>query len=97
MQDYLIANRRILFQAYRRYLAADRTLQTAQSAALAWLPRGATRKTMLIGNPGSHMRALHARRDRALARLELAKAEFENVRSRYAAKQIVVLRLTSDC
>lgn len=35
MHNQLNEHRRMLFQAYRRFLAADRAWQVAQSAALA--------------------------------------------------------------
>lgn len=93
MHDHLSAHRRMLFQAYRRYLAADRAWQVAQSAAQAWLPAGVTEKTALIGNPGSRMRQLYQKRNRALARLELTRAELKKAQLQLSRRQVIVLRL----
>ncbi|SDJ26483.1 hypothetical protein [Lutimaribacter saemankumensis] len=93
MHNQLNAHRRMLFQAYRRFLAADRAWQTAQSAALTWLPAGVTEKTALIGNPGSRMRQLYQKRNRALARLELTRAEFKKAQLRLSRRSVMVVRL----
>jgi hypothetical protein len=69
--------RRILFQAYQRYLACERALDEAQSIALSWFPEAHVRGLEQIGNPGSRIRQLYERRDRAVARLRLARQALE--------------------
>ncbi len=93
MHGYLEAHRRILFKAYRRYLAADSALQSARSAALIWLPEAPARKTMLIGDPGSRVRQLCERRDRALTRLKLARQALKEAEIRSRNKRARVVRL----
>lgn len=82
MESQLEAHRRVLVVAYRRYLAADRALETARSTALRWFPEAPARSTVLIGDPGSRIRRLHERRDRALAHLELARQALEEAQDR---------------
>jgi hypothetical protein len=74
MHQYAEFNRRMVLQAYHRYLSADRSLQLAQSEALSYFPELGSRKTMLLGDPGSRLRQLVEHRDRALARLALLRA-----------------------
>lgn len=71
MHGYVGIHRRTVLQAYHRFLAADRSLQKAQSAALVWISEPSSQKAMLMGDTGSRVRRLHERRDRALARLRL--------------------------
>lgn len=82
MHEHLVVQRRVLIIAYRRYLAADEALQSARLAAQSWFPEAPRRGPMLIGNPGSRMRQLHDRRDRALARLVLARQELKAAQRR---------------
>lgn len=77
MHENLEVHRRILIVAYRRYLVADQAFQAGRAAALSWFPEAPPRSTMLIGDPGSRIRGLHERRDRALTRLNLAHRELE--------------------
>jgi hypothetical protein len=88
MHEHLEVQRRILIVAYRRYLAADQALQAARTAALVWFPEAPPRNTMLIGDPGSRIRRLHDRRERALARLALARQELEAAQRRAQQRQI---------
>ena len=82
MRRHLEPQRRVLVIAYQRYLAADRALQSARATALSWLPEAPTRHTPLIGDPGSRVRRLYEQRDRALARLTLARRALEEAQSR---------------
>jgi hypothetical protein len=93
MEGYLEAERRFLLEAYRRYLRADRALQAALAAAVIWFPERAPRKTLPIGNPGSRMRRLHERRDRALARLMLARQELARAHRRALRGRVQVIGL----
>lgn len=82
MQRDLEARRRVLKMAYQRYLAADRALDTARSYAVSWFPDAPARSNLLIGDPGSRIRRIHERRDRALARLTLARQALKELQSR---------------
>jgi hypothetical protein len=82
MHRHLEAHRRLLIVAYQRYLAADRALETARSAAVSWFPVATSGNTVLIGDPGSRIRRLYEHRDRALARLTLARQALEEAESR---------------
>jgi hypothetical protein len=73
MHAYVGFHRRMVLLAYHRFLAADRSLQKAQSAALSLISRPVSQKMMLLGDPGSRMRKLHERRDRALVRLKMLR------------------------
>ena len=77
MQSQFEARRRILIAAYRRYLVADLALQSARGAALVWFPEVPARGIALIGDPGSRIRRLYERRERALARLSIARRALE--------------------
>lgn len=80
MQTRFEARRRILIAAYRRYLAADRALQSARGAARVWCPETPVRGVALIGDPGSRVRRLYERRERALARLTIARSALDDAR-----------------
>ena len=93
MHGYVGIHRRTVLQAYHRFLAADRSLQKAQSAALVWISEPSSQKAMLMGDTGSRVRRLHERRDRALARLRLLwqTLDQEKKRKRKRSQQSVLL------
>jgi hypothetical protein len=72
--------RRVLQIYYRRYLRAERALRIAQNEAASWLPTKQHRMVLLIGNPGSRMRELYERRNRAMEQLSLVQQEFDALR-----------------
>jgi hypothetical protein len=82
MQRHLDAHRRLLIMAYQRYVVADRALQAARLNAVSWFPEAPARGTMLIGDPGSRIRRLYERRDRALAHLTLAQRVLDEAQDR---------------
>ena len=92
MHQYAEFDRRMVLQAYHRYLSADRSLQLAQAEALSYFPELGSRKTMLMGDPGSRLRQLVQRRDRALARLVFLRAALKanqrNIRIRQRTRYI---------
>jgi hypothetical protein len=88
MDEHLEVRRRVLIVAYRRYLVADQALQAARASALSWFPEAPPRSTMPIGDPGSRIRRLYDRRDRALARLSLARQELEEAQRRMRQRRI---------
>lgn len=73
--------RRVLRHYYRRYLRAERALRLAQIEAASWLPSGRHRMVLLIGNPGSRMRALYERRNRAMDQLSLIQHELQELKT----------------
>jgi len=82
MHGYVGIHRRTVLQAYHRFLAADRSLQEARSATLAWISGPSSQKTMLMGNTGSRVRRLYERRDRALERLTLLRQALNQEKKR---------------
>ncbi|HSF91805.1 MAG TPA: hypothetical protein VLA51_06330 [Paracoccaceae bacterium] len=72
--------RRVLQLYYRRYLRAERALRMAQNEAASWLPARQHRMVLLIGNPGSRMRALYERRNRAMRQLSLIQQELDELK-----------------
>jgi hypothetical protein len=88
MDEHLEVRRRVLIVAYRRYLVADQALQAARASAMSWFPEAPPRSTMPIGDPGSRIRRLHDRRDRALARLALARQELEEAQKRQRQRRV---------
>ena len=93
MHGYVGIHRRTVLQAYHRFLAADRSLQEARSAALVWNTERPPQKTMLMGNTGSRVRRLYERRDRALERLTLLRQALneEKKRKRQLFRRSVLL------
>jgi len=84
--------RLVLVVLYRKYLDADRAWRLAQSEALSWFPLDARPGGSLMGNPGSHLRRLYERRDRALSQFMVVYGEIEQARRR-AARQVHILAL----
>lgn len=93
MHADLEVRRRVLIAAYRRFMVADRDLQAAQTGARRWFRQMPARNTVLIGDPGSPIRALTDRRDRALARLSLAMAALEEARRLVRRRSVRVVEI----
>jgi hypothetical protein len=93
MHADLEVRRRVLISAYRRYLAADRDLQAAQTGARLWFRQRPAKKTVLIGDPGSRIRTLTDRRDRALARVSLAMAALDEARHRVRLRSVRLVEI----
>jgi len=81
MRPELELRRRALLSAYHRYLAADRACRLAEKEALSWFPIKNHPSVPPIGHPGSPLRRLHDRRDRAIFRLQLLRLKFHETRS----------------
>lgn len=81
--------RRALLIIYRRYLLADRAWRLAQREAQSWFPSH-ERPAVPIGNPGSRIRRLHDRRDRAVEQLEVALLKLHEAQRRAAARTMVL-------
>jgi hypothetical protein len=87
MDPTLEIHRRVLVRSYRRYLAADRSYQAAIAQAATWFPVVESKGVIMIGDPGSAIRRDYERRDRALARLRLARSLLEEARLRTAEQK----------
>ena len=87
--DPLGHRRRVLVTSYQRFLAADRAWTEASDAARVWVG-GMPRSVVAIGAPRSRIRALYAQRERALARLQVARQKLEVARLRFETKPIAV-------
>ena len=75
----------MLVTSYQRFLAADRAWTEASDAAREWVG-GMPRSIVAIGAPRSRIRALYAQRERALARLQVARQKLEVARLRFKMK-----------
>jgi len=87
MQPELEAPRRLLLVAYRRYVEADRDWTVAARAARAWFPALDAPPRGVIGQPGSRLRRLYDRRERALQRLLAAREKLERARRRVRRRE----------
>ena len=84
--------RRAVLIIYRRYVAADRAWRLAQREARSWFPAAARPTVPPIGNPGSRVRDLHDRRERALDQLAVALEKLHAAQRR-TARRIRILSL----
>ena len=82
MTPELEPHRRALLTVYRRYLDEDRVWRLAQREALSWFPTRTHPSVQLIGDPGSPLRRIHDRRDRALVYLQVIRLQLQETRRR---------------
>lgn len=101
MHADLEVRRRVLAITYRRYLTADRAWSEALREVRAWFPRGSGPNRAPIGDPGSPVRRLYERRERALLQLQAARQQLESAKRRLrgrdgggAGARILLLDLT---
>lgn len=87
MQIELVTTRHVLLIAYRRYLEADREWVIALRNLQRWFPEESRKGTFAVGDPGSPVRRLYARRQRALAQLEAMRLKLKTAKQRMAARQ----------
>jgi hypothetical protein len=87
MHKDLETRRLVLLTTYRRYLEADRAWTVALAEVRAWFPAQARPYRTAIGDPGSPVRQLWERRERALLHLEIARGKLEEARRRLAARR----------
>jgi len=85
MHNSLRIRHRALVKTYLRYVAADRAWKEAACEALLWLPDGARRDTLPIGDPGSRVRKAHDRREAALDNFTVARRKLDAARARLNA------------
>ena len=72
--------RRLLAEAYMRYINADRNWVVVERAARSWLDAATPRAVVLLGAPGSKIRRIHDYREKALERFLVARASYESAR-----------------
>jgi len=87
MDIELVTRRRALLMTYRRYLEADREWDIALRDLHRWFPETSRTGTFAIGNEGSPVRRLYARRQRALVQLEAMRRKLEVAKQRMAIRQ----------
>ena len=86
MHADLLTRRRVLISTYRRYLDADRAWHIALDEMKLWFPATSRPGPSVIGNPGSPIRKLYERRERALLQLEVARFKLDAARQRLAER-----------
>ena len=89
MHADLAARRRLLLLAYHRYIEADRSWTVAIEEMKAWFPPEPSSRRSSIGNPGSPIRQLYERREKAISRLEVARIKLEVGKQRLAGRAVV--------
>ena len=87
MHPDLVTRRRSLTVTYERYLAADRAWSMAVRDVKLWFPPASQPHHSPIGNPGSPVRRLYEKRERALLQLGTAHLKLAVARQRLAARQ----------
>ena len=87
MHADLIVRRRAVMTVYERFMEADRAWNEASAQMKAWLPDHDRPQHRLIGNPGSRMRRLYERRQRAVDQLEVAVLKLNLARTRLAKRK----------
>ena len=86
----LETRRRAVLIIYKRYLRAERDWQMAQEDVSSWFPAPQPSKAPPIGEPGSRVRRLHDRRDRAVAQLMLAQRQLHELKRRAPGAMLVL-------
>ena len=79
--------RRVLLVTYERCLRADRAWSIALREMRAWFPDTNQPYRSTIGSPGSPIRRLYERRERAILQLETARGKFEEAKRRLATRR----------
>lgn len=73
---------RLLVRCWVRFVAADSAFRQAEQDAMGWFPRPQQKHIMHIGDPGSPVRRLYERRERAMLRLATARMKLETARQK---------------
>lgn len=95
MQREMEAHRRALLIVYRRYMRAERAWRLAQAEALSWFPAETRPTVPPIGDPGSRLRRLYERRDRALVQLTAIRQTL-HASQRHARRTFEILALPAS-
>ncbi|PUB16183.1 hypothetical protein [Yoonia sediminilitoris] len=86
MHADLVTRRRVLLLTYQRYMAADRAWKLAIRETQSWFPPARQSPASKMGNPGSPMRRLYDRRERAIQQLQTARLKLEVAKERLAKR-----------
>lgn len=87
MDAQLELRRRVLVVTFRKYLDAERAWNAAMRDARTWFPAGRLPSRSTIGDPGSPIRRLYERRERAVLQLAAARLKLETARQRLEARR----------
>ena len=91
MHIELVTRRCALLTSYRRYLEVDREWDVALRDLHRWFPEESRTGIFAVGDPGSPVRQLYVRRQRALQQLEAMRLKLE-----IAKRRMAVRRATSE-
>ncbi|TMV05597.1 hypothetical protein FGK63_16270 [Ruegeria sediminis] len=87
MHPDLRIRRSVIVRARLAYDEADAAFRAEVQRAAELVPEARRRSYWSIGNPGSPIRRLYERRDRALQRLTVALVKFDTARDRLSARR----------
>lgn len=90
MHPDLRAPHRLLARAYTAYVRADHDWRRAAEAAATWFPEPMPPQIPALGDPGSRVRRLYDRRERALIQIHAARAKLEAARLRLERRRATV-------
>ncbi|GHF51864.1 hypothetical protein [Seohaeicola zhoushanensis] len=94
MLRHLETQRRVLVLTIQRYQEADRDWSAAAREARSWFPGARRGMAVVIGSPGSRVRKLYDRREKALQQLAVARRNLDEAKARLARRHRVMLLLT---
>ena len=86
MHTDLATRRRVLQLTYQRFLDADRVWSMALRDVKTWFPSANQPNPFTIGNPGSRIRRLYEKRERAMLQLHAARLKLRVARKRMAER-----------
>lgn len=87
MHSDIALRRRVLQRAYLRYQAADQAWIMAVRDVRAWFPAESKPGRWVIGDPGSSVRRLYEKRERARMQLEVAYLKLKVARQRMIGRR----------
>ena len=87
MHADLVTTRRVLMVTWQRYLDADQAWNMALRDMNLWFPAASRPVPSRIGDPGSPIRRLYERRERALLQLEAMRLKLDAAKRRSAARK----------
>lgn len=73
----LRTRRRAVALAYHRYIEADEAWNRSAERAMNWFPGARQAHLAIMGNPGSSVRRLYQKRERAMLQLETARLKLK--------------------
>lgn len=73
--------------SYKRYVEADAAWSAAVQDAMGWFPGRSKTNLAIVGNPGSPVRSLYAKRERAVLQMAVALEKFKTAKMRLNARR----------